>query len=74
MLVAVMLQLRPAKDRLIVPVNPFSPLTVIVDVPVTPARIVTAVGLAVIVKSTIWKTMLLVVCDRPPLVPVTLTV
>jgi hypothetical protein len=33
-----------------VPVNPFWEVTVIVDVPVTPARTVTLVGLAVIVK------------------------
>ena len=33
-----------------VPVNPFWEVTVIVDVPLAPARTVTLVGLAVIVK------------------------
>ena len=72
-------QLRPVAgemrgDRVTVPVNPFSPLTVMVDVPVVPARTVTPVGLAVIMKSTTWKRMFAVVWDRLPLVPVTLTV
>jgi hypothetical protein len=45
-------------ERLTVPVNPFSAVTVIVDVPVAPARI--WVGLtapAEIVKSTTWNVM-----------------
>lgn len=38
-------------DRVTVPVNPWIELTVIVEVPVAPAVIVTFVGLAVTVKS-----------------------
>jgi hypothetical protein len=37
--------------RATVPANPFSAATVIVEVPLTPDRTVTLVGLAVIVKS-----------------------
>jgi hypothetical protein len=43
-----------------VPANPFTGATVIVDVPATPALTVTLVGLAVIVKSWTWNTMLAV--------------
>jgi len=46
------LQVRPAdgeieEARLTVPANPFCAVTVIVEVPVAPARTVTVVGLAV---------------------------
>jgi hypothetical protein len=59
--------------RATVPVNPFSEATVIVEVPLTPARTVTAVGLAAIAKScTAYITV--AECDRVPLVPVTVTV
>jgi hypothetical protein len=37
--------------RLTVPVNPWTDVTVIVEVPVTPALTVTLVGLALIAKS-----------------------
>jgi len=37
--------------RVTVPANPLSAVTVIVEVPLTPARTVTLVGLAAIVKS-----------------------
>jgi hypothetical protein len=50
-------------------------LTVIVEVPDAPARI--CVGLtapAEILKSTTWKSIVNVVCETPPLVPVTVTV
>jgi len=56
------------------PVKPFRPVAVIVDVPAAPpAMILTLVGLAAIVKSwTVNVTM--AVCDKFPLVPVTVTV
>ena len=56
------------------PVKPFRPVTVIVDVPAAPpAMILTLVGLAEIVKSwTVYVTV--AVCDKLPLVPVTVTV
>jgi hypothetical protein len=37
--------------RLTTPLNPWRAVTVIVEVPLAPARIVTLVGLAAIVKS-----------------------
>jgi hypothetical protein len=59
--------------RVTVPVNPFVAVTVMVDVPVVPARTVTLVGLAAIVKS--WTVNVTVaVWVRLPLVPVTVTV
>jgi hypothetical protein len=77
-LALVMEQLKPVageikSDRATVPVKPLSPLTVIVDVLVTPASTVTLVESAAIVKSTTWNRMLPVVWDRLPLVPVTVT-
>src|SRR5256712_6488741 len=56
------------------PVKPFRPVTVIVDVPAAPpAMMPTIVGLAAIVKSwTVYVTV--AVCDKFPLVPVTVTV
>src|SRR3989442_12109763 len=56
------------------PVNPFRPVTVIVDVPAgRPPMMPTLVGLAAIVKS--WTVYVSVaVCDKFPLVPVTVTV
>jgi hypothetical protein len=52
----VRVQVRPVlgdivEARATVPANPFNAATVIVEVPLTPARTVTAVGLAAIVKS-----------------------
>jgi hypothetical protein len=38
-------------ERVIVPVNPFSPVTVIVEVPAVPTLTVRAVGLAATLKS-----------------------
>jgi hypothetical protein len=61
-----------AAVRLTTPANPLTGATVIVEVPAVPTVVVTAVGLAVIVKS--WTTKLTVVpWDRLPLVPVTVT-
>jgi len=55
MLVGLRVQLRPAGEtadvRVTVPVNPLTGATVMVEVPVAPARIATLVGLAVTVKS-----------------------
>ncbi len=73
-------QVRPAgveadTDRVTVPVNPLTAVTVIVDVPEAPARI--WVGLtapAAMLKSTTWKRIVAVVWLRLPLVPVTVTV
>lgn len=55
-LVGVRVQVRPVlgdrvEARATVPANPFSAVTVIVEVPLAPARTVTLVGLATIVKS-----------------------
>jgi len=59
--------------RATVPVKPFSGATVIVEVTVAPARALTAVGLAVTVKS--WIVIVTVAeWDSVPLVPVTVTV
>jgi hypothetical protein len=78
-LVGLRVQVRPAREtdevRLTVPVNPFTGATVIVEVPIAPARIVTAVGLAVIWKSgTATLKVTVAVWDSVPLVPVTVTV
>ena len=55
-LVGVRVQVKPvagdtAEVRLTTPVKPFRAVTVIVEVPEAPARIVTVVGLAAMVKS-----------------------
>ncbi len=55
-LVGVKVQVRPVEGdiadvRATVPVKPWTVVTVIVEVPATPALTVTAVGLAVTVKS-----------------------
>ena len=77
-LVGVRVQVKPvagetAAVRLTIPLKPCRPVTVIVDVPEAPARIVTVVGLAAIVKS--WTVKFTVAeCDSPLLVPVTVTV
>ena len=56
-----------------VPVNPLTGATVMVEVAATPDVVVTLVGLAVTVKSrTVYVTV--AVCEREPLVPVTVTV
>ena len=58
--------------RLTTPANPFRPVTVMDEVPGEPARTVTVVGLAAMVKScTVYKT--LVKWESVLLVPVTLT-
>src|SRR5437660_9697826 len=71
-------QVRPVEGdtvsvRLTVPVNPPEPVTVMVEVPVAPARIVTVVGLADKVKAAGGLTLNVTVteCEREPLVPVT---
>ena len=55
MLLGVRVHVRPAGETelvsAIVPVNPFTGATVIVEVAAVPAVVVTAVGLAVTVKS-----------------------
>ena len=55
MLLGVRVQVSPAGEtdevRVTVPVNPLSGATVMVDVPATPALVVTLVGLAVTEKS-----------------------
>jgi hypothetical protein len=58
--------------KLTTPVNPLTPVTVIVEVPALPAFTVTVGGLALMVKST---TLYVTVTewDRLPLVPVTPT-
>jgi len=57
MLVGDRVQVRPAGEtelvRATVPVNPFTGATVIVEVAAVPTVVVTEVGLAVTVKSTI---------------------
>ncbi|HZC81588.1 MAG TPA: hypothetical protein VE222_07675 [Nitrospiraceae bacterium] len=78
MLVGLRVQVRPAAGdidevRVTVPVNPFTGATVIVEVAAVPEVVVTDVGLAVTVKSLTVK-LTVAVCDRVPLVPVTVTV
>ncbi len=71
------MQVRPAGEtaevRATVPVKPLTGATVIVEVAAVPAVVVTDVGLAVTVKS-VTLTVTVAVCDREPLVPVTVTV
>jgi len=78
MLAGLSVQVRPAGEaeevRATVPVNPWSGVTVMVEVPVAPASAVTLVGLAVTEKS---RTVNVTVAERVglvPLVPVTVTV
>ena len=54
------------------PLNPLIGVTVIVDVPGVVANVVMAGAESE--KSTMWKRIMLVVCDTVPLVPVTVTV
>ncbi len=74
------MQLRPVgvdadTDSVIVPANPLTCCTVTVELPVLPARIWVGDTLpATSEKSTKWNTMLDVVCERVPVVPVTVTV
>lgn len=74
------LQVKPAGfeaegDRPTVPVNPLTAVTVIVWVPSTPTVVLTVTGEdGAIVKSTTWKSMLVVECVREAVVPVTITV
>lgn len=81
MLVGLRLAVRPVEGftvavRLTVPVKPPLGVTLMVEVPVPPTEMLIDVGLAVIVKSGVctWSVMTAVVCDRVPLVPVTVTV
>jgi len=73
----VRIQVRPVLGatvaaRVTVPANPLSAVTVIVEVPLTPARTVTPVGFAAIVKScTVYVTV--TAWDRVLLAPVTIT-
>jgi hypothetical protein len=77
MVVGLRVHVRPAGEtddvRATVPVNPWRGATVMVDVPVAPARAVTLVGLAVTEKS--W-TVNVTTAEWVvvPLVPVTVTV
>jgi hypothetical protein len=70
-------QVKPAGDTdevsATAPVKPLTGATVMVEVAAVPAFVVTAVGLAVIAKSTGMKVMV-AEWDRVPLVPVTVTV
>jgi hypothetical protein len=59
--------------RLTTPTNPLTAVTVIVEVPAVPTVVLTAVGLAVTVKSCTMK-LTVALWDRLPLVPVTVTV
>jgi hypothetical protein len=59
--------------RFTVPVKPLIGATVMVEVPADPTFRVTAVGLAVMAKS-VTVNVIVAVCDRLPLVPVTVTV
>jgi hypothetical protein len=52
------------------PVNPLSEATVIVEMPETPTVVETLLGFAVTVKSCAWY-FTVALCERPPLVPVT---
>lgn len=62
-------------DKATVPVKPFTGVTVIVEVPVAPASVVTLVGLAMTVNSVgLIVTVTVAVCDNVPLVPVMVTV
>jgi len=77
-LVGVRVQVRPVAGdtvavRATTPLKPWRAVTVIVEVPEAPARTVTAVGLAAIVKSWIVK-VTVAEWVRLPLVPVTVTV
>ena len=77
MLLGVRVQVKPAGDTELVsatvPVKPWTGATVIVEVAAVPTVVVTAVGLAVTVKS-FTVTVTVAECDREPLVPVTVTV
>jgi len=68
---------RPAdgdKERLTTPLKPLTPLTVIVTVAWLPAkRGPTAVGLALIAKSTTFTVTVNEVWDKGPLVPLTVS-
>jgi hypothetical protein len=61
------------RRRLTFPLNPLSPVTVKVELPVNPARMVILVGLATMAKSTTW-TLTIVVWVRNPLELVMVTV
>jgi hypothetical protein len=78
MLFGVRVQVKPAGDtedvRATVPVNPLVGATVIVEVAAAPAVVVTAVGLALRAKPPVGEKVTVAVCDRAPLVPVTVTV
>ncbi len=77
MLDGVSVHVRPAGETVevsvTVPVNPLIGATVIVEVPVAPARTVTLVGDAVTEKSCVPPTVTVTVTvwEREPLVPVT---
>jgi hypothetical protein len=71
-LVGVRVQLVLLLVRATTPLKPWRAATLIVEEPATPEDTLTLVGLALIVKS--WTVNVTVVlCDRPPLVPVTVT-
>ena len=78
MLVGARVQVRPVAGDIVdvratVPVNPWTGATVIVEVAAVPAFVVTAVGLALTVKS-FTVTATVAERDNAPLVPVTVTV
>jgi hypothetical protein len=79
MLVGDRVQLRPVlgeteEPRLTVPVKPLCAATVIVEVPVTPARTVRVVGPAVTVYAVPELTLTVALVVNPPPVPVMVTV
>jgi len=77
-LVGKRVQVRPVAGealaaRPMLPVNPWTPVTVMAEVPVAPARMVSLVRLAATVKSWTVK-VTTAVRVKPPLEPLTVTV
>ena len=69
MLVGAVVAVRPIdglRIRFTVALNPFTAVTVIVELPVAPARTMIMVGLAATAKSTTW-TLTTTVCVKVPL-------
>jgi hypothetical protein len=76
MLVGTVVAVRPIDEvriRFTAALNPFIAVTVTVELPVEPARIVIMVGLAATAKSTTW-TLTVIVCVKVPVELVTVAV
>jgi len=76
MLVGLRVHIKPVDGDIVVvrlTVLPALPLTMHVAVPVDPAGIVTLVGLQVRLRTAPTVNVTVAVCDRAPLVPVTVT-